>query len=156
MHHAEVDAADVVAVVIDQSNDALLVRSGDEEFFVQFALHGTQVGVAVEVLGVGVAVVHVSADADRDLGMQTRFAAGFAPGVSEEATAAADDEVGDDLFVGRVVLGQRAGEEKIMGRIEKGLDVAVGVEGEALKGADFFKNRAGHDEDIFFGHGAIS
>jgi hypothetical protein len=43
-----------------------------------------------------------------------------------------------------------------MGRIEKGVDVAVGVEGEALEGTDFVKNRAGYDEDVFFGHGAIS
>ena len=66
----------------------------------------------------------------------------------------ADDRVGDELLVGRILLGRGAGQKEIVGRIEKGRHVALGLEAEAFKSSQAVENRAGDDKDIFFGgHG---
>ena len=153
--HAKVHAADVVAVVVEQGGDALAVAAGDFQFLVQLAFHGAEVGGFVEVLGVRVAVVDVSTDADGHLGVQAGFAAGFPARVAEDAVAVAQDEVGDELFVRRVLLGGAAGEEKVVGRVEEGGHVAVRLEAQALEGAEAVEDMAGDNQDVFFGgHGA--
>jgi hypothetical protein len=66
----------------------------------------------------------------------------------------ADDQVRDELLVGGVLFGGRAGKEEIVGRIEKGCHVALRLEAKALEGSEAVENGAGDDKDIFFGgHG---
>ena len=63
----------------------------------------------------------------------------------------ADDRVGDELLVGRILLGRGAGEKEIVGRIEKGRHVARGFEAEPFKSSQAVENRAGDDKDVLFG-----
>ena len=65
---AEVDAADVVAVVVEEGDGALAVVAGDGEFLVEFPFDGAAVGCFVEVGGVRVAVIDVSADSEGKFG----------------------------------------------------------------------------------------
>ncbi len=134
----------------------MAVAAGDFEFLLQFAVDGAEVGGAVEVGGVCVAVVDVSADADGHFGVQPRFTAGFAAGVAEHAVAVVQDQVGDELFVRRVVLGGGTGQEEVVGRIEKRRHVAFGVKTKAFKRAQGLEHGAGDDKDVFHrcGHGA--
>ena len=62
MDDAEVDAPDIIAVVIDQPGDALMVRPGDLQFLMELAIDSPKVGIMVEMLGMGVAIIHVSTD----------------------------------------------------------------------------------------------
>ncbi len=103
---------------------------------------------------VRVAVVDVSADADGHFGMQPGFASGISPAVGKDAIAVADDQVGDQLLVSRILLGRRAGKKEVVARIEKCRHVAVGVEVQPLKSSQPVENGAGHDQDVFhsFGH----
>lgn len=149
--HAEVDAADVVAVVVEQGGNALPVAAGDDQFLVQFAFDRAEVSGLVEMLGMRVAVVDVPADADGHFGMQARFAPRFSAGVAKDAVTVVQDKVGNQLLVRRVIFGRAAGQEEVVGRVEEGLDVGLGFEGEAIEGSQTVENGAGDDKDVFFG-----
>ncbi len=156
MDDAQMDAADLGFIVVEQGRDPLFVAVRQVEFLVQLALHGPLVGGHVEVGLAGIAVVDVSANADRPLRVQPRLAAGLAPGVVQDAARVPDQEVGDDLFVRRVLLGRPAGQEEVVGGVEQGGQEALDVEVQALEAAQAVEQAAGNDEDVLFlvRHGA--
>ena len=145
------DAADLVGIVIDQGHGALAVRTVDFQFFVQFAFDRSEVSGPVEMGGVRVAVVHVAADPDGHLGVESCFTSGFAACVAEHAVAVPQDEIRNDLLVRGICLGGRTGQEKVVLRVEEGGHVAVGFKAQALKGPEGFEHVAWNNEDIFGG-----
>ena len=152
--NTEMDPADFIAVVIKQGNGPLAVGSRNFQLLVQLALDGAAVSGLVEVLGVRVAVIDVAADTDGHFGMEAGFAAGLSPRVAEDPIAAPDNKVGDELFVGRILLGRGAREEEVAARVEEGGHVAVRLEAESFERAQFFENPARHHENVFhLGHG---
>ena len=65
-----------------------------------------------------------------------------------------EDQIGDELLVRWVFFGRAAGQEQVVGRVKEGLHVALGFESEAFEGSEAVEDRAGDDEDVFFGgHG---
>lgn len=149
MHHAEVHAADLVGIVIDEADYALGVGATDAEFFCDLALDSVEVeGLAKAVVGL-IHRIDVATDADAALCNEAFFARGTATGVTEVTPVVMKDGVRDDLLVGGVLLSTRALHEKIGTWAQDGLEVTVCVRLKALEGAELIKQRAWDDEDVF-------
>jgi hypothetical protein len=71
----------------------------------------------------------------------------------QDAVAAADDKIRYELLVARVLLRGRAGEKKVVGRVQQGRHEAVDFEAEPLESAQLFEDGAGNAKDVFFGFG---
>ena len=154
---AEMDAADVVGFVVEEGDDAVGVWALEDQFFVDFAADGGVVGVGAGAAFAGIDRVDVAADADGAFGVEAAFAAGLAAGVAEQVVAAAEEAVGDELFVARVLFGGGAIHEEVVGGVEQFGHGLVQIVGSgAFEGPDFLQPRPGHDQHLFacvFRHG---
>jgi len=150
--NAEVDLADRIRVVVEQGDHALLVAAGEVEFLLDLAVDGGLVGVRAGLAVAGVDRVDMAADADGNFRVEPAFAAGFAAGVVEDAVAVAEDAVGDELLVRRVLLGLGAVHEEMVRRIEqplhRGLDT---LRQQTMEGPDLLQQRARHHQHLLTG-----
>lgn len=152
MDDAEVDLADFVGVVVNETDDLLSVIAFEYQLFDDLTFHAVEVGGFGEGILAFIDRIDVTADADALLGVEAFFTGLSAAGVNEIFPLMMEDGVGDDLFMGRVQLGVRAGQEEIASGSEDGVQIAFGVRLEALEGTQFIKQRAGNDKDVFYGH----
>lgn len=149
VYDAEVDAADLVRIVIDKADDGLGVGSADAEFFGDFALD------AVEVEGFSQAVVSlidgvdVPANANAALCDESLLSGGSAACVAEVATVVVKDRIRDELLVRRVLLRSGTLHEKVCSWGEDRVQVTIRIRLKALEGAELIKERAGDDENVF-------
>ncbi len=56
----------------------------------------------------------------RPTGVQPRLPAGLSPRVAEDAVAVVENQIGDELFVARILLGSGSWQKEIVGRVEQG------------------------------------
>ena len=139
IHGAEVDAADVGRVVVQQADEAEVRLEVRDELLGPLA--------AQPAGEVAVARVQVPADADRPAVVEPGVAAGPRPAHQEVALAVAQDEVRDHLLERRVDLHRGPRLEPAFGvdRGEERLDAVRPDAGPAGAGDD---RRARHDEDL--------
>ena len=117
--------------------------------FVHLAFDPGAVGLLVPGEERLVLIVHVAADADRALGDKALFA-GFLPAdVMEDAIAAGEEGVGDDLLVGRIGLRRGAGEEVVVPAREDGIEVALRLEVQPVETAELVEETSPNDEHVF-------
>ena len=67
----------------------------------------------------------------------------------QDAIAAGEEGIGDDLFVGRVVFRRGAGEEIIVPAREHGVEIALRLEIEAVEAAELVEEASPDDEHVF-------
>src|SRR5947208_16301220 len=68
VHHPEMDAADLSAVIIQKGNDPIVESCLDSNLFIYFAFNPGTISFFVPGKQRFVAIVHVPADADRSFG----------------------------------------------------------------------------------------
>lgn len=155
MDDSEVDLADFVGVVVDESDDFLGVIALEHQFFHDFTFDAVEIGGFGEGVFAFIDRIDVTADADALLGVEAFFTGFSATGVNEVFPLMMKDGVGDDLLVGGVKLGVGAGKKEISAGGEDGVQVAFGFRLEALEGTQFIKQCAGDDKDVFYGHNGV-
>ena len=113
MDYAEVDTADFVGIVVEQGDDAVGVFCINDDFFGDFAFDGGKVGVVKIGIEQGhiIGWIYMATDTDGAKSDEACFACAFSPDVAEEFTAVTYEDVGDELFLGGVFFGLRAGNE---------------------------------------------
>ncbi len=97
--------------------------------------------------------VEVAADADAGLPVETNVAAGLGPVHEEHPLPVADDDVGNQLLVGRVLLGRRPIEVSAIARDRRPQRLQVGIAGstDSVEVASAGDGDPGQDQDAF-GH----
>ena len=91
--------------------------------------------------------------------MEAGLPAGFSSDVMQVASFVAEDRVGDQLFVRRIVFGLSPIHEEVVLRIKKSGHVVVDIGDQALKFPKLLKESALHHQNFFavvFGHLATS
>lgn len=134
--------------------------AADVEFFIDLAFDASHVGLHTQMVLALVYGVDVATDADGDGSVEAGFSAGLTPCVMEVAGACgtfyAENTVGDELFVRRVVLGGSSIHKEVVLRVEECWEVLVDVGVDALEGAEAIEEITGDDENLFamvvFGH----
>jgi hypothetical protein len=149
---AKVDLADRIGVVVEQGDHALLVTARQVEFFLDLTLDRRLVSARTGFAGTGVDGIHVAADTDGNLRVQPVFAAGFAAGVVKDAVAVSEHAIGDELLVGRILLGFGAVHEEMVRGVEQTFHRRFDPFGpDAVKISDFLKQRARHHQHLLTG-----
>src|SRR5690606_28383947 len=133
---------------------ALAVAAAEHEFLSEFAFQAVEVHRLAHAVVSLVDRVDVAADAEAATGDEAFFTRAAAAAVAKVAALVAEDRIGDELLVGRVLLGGGALHEKVRARCQHGVQVAFGVGLETLEAAEFVEEGAGDDKNVF--HEAVS
>ena len=149
MHDAEVHAADLGGVVIDEADHALGVCASENEFLGDLALDAVEVHRFAETVSRSIHRIDVAADADGAFCHEAFFTGTAATRVAQVFAAMMEDGVRDELFVAGVFFRGGALHEEIGAGGEHARQIAVHSGLEALKTADFIQQGASNDENVF-------
>ena len=108
MDDAEMHAANLAAIIVQQRDDAVVECGSNADFLVDFTLNSAPVSFFVPGEERFVMIVQMAADADRAFGNQALFTGLFPTHIMEDAIAMRDDRIGNDLLVVRIDLGGSA------------------------------------------------
>jgi len=153
VNHAQVNAANLIGVVVEERDGVVGVGGVDPEFLANLALHAGVVGGAVQREKPLVLVVHVTAYSNRPLGDKSLFARLFPPHVVKDTALVDKERVRDDLFEGGIRFSRRARGEEILAPVEQLRQVAIDLKVESLEGAELIEMRAADYVDHFVFHG---
>ena len=112
------DLAHCVRLVIEQSDDSVLVLLGKIELLLNFASHRCMVGVRSCATAIGINRVDMTAHTDRNLCVKSAFPTGFPTGVMKNTIPTTEDAVRNQLLVTRIVFRLRPVHEKMVRRIK--------------------------------------
>jgi len=149
MHDAEMDAADLGGVIIDEADHSLGVGAAENELFGDLALDAVEVHRFSQAILSCIHGVDVTTDADGAFCNEAFFTRTASTGVAEVFASMMEHGVGDELFVAGVFFRGGALHEEIGAGGEHARQVAVHSGLEALKAADFIQQGAGNDENVF-------
>jgi len=121
-----VHRADRVGVVVEQANQPEVGLPVRRELLAPFAAEAIGQGILTLVDG-----VEVATDPDARLAMQPRVAAGLAALHQEDSAAVAHHDVGNQLLVGGIVLGDRALDEPTATRDRHSQQLEIGSIGRS-------------------------
>ena len=133
MDYAEMDFANIVAVVIEKSDDAVGVVSGEVQLFINLTFYSGEIGFAAKRACAFINRIDMAADSDGALGMETAFASAFATGIMEVMSVVVEKSVGDDLFERGVFFSRASVHEEVVGGVENGFEIASDVSFNSLK-----------------------
>lgn len=101
--NAQMHGPYVIGIVINHAENPLGAVPVNNQFLADFALHSGQIGGNVVMAGLAVHRIDMASDADGTLVMQAGLAAGASARVMQNAALVAENGIGDDLFVGRII-----------------------------------------------------
>jgi hypothetical protein len=133
MDDAEMHAADLIGIIVQQRHWHIREGRVDPQFLADFALHARIVSIEIKRKQPFISVVHMSADANRSLGDQPLFAGFFAANIMEDTIFVRQDDVGNDLLELAICLRSGARRKKIVCAIEQRRKIAIDLKGETLK-----------------------
>ncbi len=150
MDDPQMHPADFRRVVVDQPDDPLFPRRGDFELFGNFPSHRLMVGMPVKGEQALVRIVDVTPDANRALGHKPLLSGGSSAHVMKDPPLMHKHRIGNQLLKGRILLGLRAGHEKIVFPAKKFLEIAFRLGAQALESAQCVKERSRDHQNILF------
>ena len=149
MDDAEVHGAHFIGIVVDHAEYALGAASVNDELLADFTLHAGQIGGNVVMAGLAVHRIDVAAYADGALVMQPGLSPRTATGVVQDAALVAEDGIGDDLLVGRIVLRGFPVHEGGYSRLHERVQIMFPALAVSLEITGFLKDGAGNHQYLF-------
>jgi len=153
VNDAEMNAADLCGVIVNERDELVGVIRIDGHLFGDFTLDGSVVDIS-HILRKERIIdgIDVAANADGTMADKACLAGALPADIREVLSSAGHQDVWDELLLGRVLFGSRAGGESWNAGGEELGQILFGVEVKAVERADIFDDFPGNDEYLFFGH----
>lgn len=156
MHHAEVHAANLRGIIIDQSHRPFRESSAEPQFLRDLTPHGAVINRLVEMRHTLVGVVDMPADADRCFCHEPLLPRLRATRVVQDFSTVQEHRIRNDLLQRGIVLRRRTRNEEIVLRLQKPRQVAVHLRAQSLETPQRIEKLPLHHQHllVIFSHGS--
>ncbi|WP_183164150.1 GDSL-type esterase/lipase family protein [Akkermansia muciniphila] len=147
--NAQMHGPHVIGIVINHAENPLGAVPVNNQFLADFALHSGQIGGNVVMAGLAVHRIDMASDANGALVMQAGLAAGASARVMQNAALVAENGIGDDLFVGRIIFRSLPVHERGDARLHERIQIMIPAFPVSLEITRFLKGGAGNHQNLF-------
>ena len=149
VNDAEMNAADLGRVVVEQRDDPVFEGGFDPDLFIDLAFDSGAIRLLVPGEKRFIGIVHVPTNPDRAFGHEALLAGLLPAHIMQDRVAMRDQRVRNDLFVGRIVLSLGAGQEEIISARENCLQVLLRLEVQPVEASELVEQAASNNQNIF-------